>query len=214
MEPRSQAICRRVFGGSNGIESRYLAFDRLVRLTEAGALDVEFRGNGEVGADDAILAVLVREDGRIWIAGAFVTMDGMARNRVARLREDGTVDPGFEPGRGPNDWVMALGERSDGGLVLGGVFTEVMGVPRGGVAVLLPWAPSPVSFGGAVLRGDEMLQWSGTAWPRQRYAVERSGDLTEWTAEGEVSAADGQVSGAIPVADGKAGFVRLRRVME
>ena len=36
LEPRSQAICRRVFGGSNGIESRYLAFDR---LEEAFALE-------------------------------------------------------------------------------------------------------------------------------------------------------------------------------
>lgn len=36
LEPRAQAICRRVFGGSNGIEARYLAFDR---LEEAFAMD-------------------------------------------------------------------------------------------------------------------------------------------------------------------------------
>lgn len=36
LEPRSQAICRRVFAGSNGIESRYLAFER---LEEAFALE-------------------------------------------------------------------------------------------------------------------------------------------------------------------------------
>lgn len=189
------------------------AAGRVVRLTEAGELDRTFRASGGSGADDAILSVLARHDGTLWVAGKFVSMDGLARSRVARLKDDGTVDPAFDPGRGPNDWVLALAERDDGGLVLGGVFTEVMGVPRGGLAVLLPSAPGPVRFGWAGW-GAIGLRWSAEAWPRQSYAVEQSTDFVDWLRVDTVGAPDGRLGGTVPAAGGSAGFVRLRRLLE
>jgi hypothetical protein len=186
---------------------------RLVRLTETGAVDPGFRAMGGAGADDAILAIAVRADGTLWVAGKFVNLDGLPRNRVARLRTDGSVDPGFDPGPGPNDWVMALAERGDGGLVVGGVFTEVMGVPRGGLAVLLPSMPGTVQFGGAVW-GADGLRWSGQGWPRQTYAVERTSDFQTWLPGGTVQSADGRLSGTVPAWNGAGGFLRLRRLVE
>lgn len=186
---------------------------RLVRLTEAGSVDTSFRVNAGEGADDAVLALLARPDGTLWVAGRFVTWDGHRRNRVARLSEDGAVDPGFDPGLGANDWVMAMAERSDGGLILGGVFTEIMGVPRGGVAVVLPEKLSPARIGWSG-RVPEGMGWSGLVWPRQTYAVERTDDLRTWVGEGDVTAEDGRVAGTLPVVESGAGFVRLRRVIE
>lgn len=186
---------------------------RLVRLTETGALDPGFRALGGAGADDAILAIVVRADGTLWVAGKFVNLDGLPRNRVARLRADGSVDPSFDPAPGPNDWVMAIAERGDGGLVLGGVFTEVMGVPRGGLAVLMPSMPASVRLDWAGW-GADGFRWSGRGWPRQTYAVERTSDFQTWLPGGTVKSADGQVSGTVPVWNGGAGFVRLRRLVE
>lgn len=186
---------------------------RIVRLTETGTRDETFRVGMGPGADDAIQAVLPRTDGTIWVAGRFVTVDGWSRNRVARLREDGEVDPTFDPGSGPNDGVMALAERADGGLVLGGVFTEVMGVPRGGVAVVLPSLPEAVRFVWAD-RGPEGVRWYGAGWPRQRYSVERSTDLRDWQLVEEVGSDDGRLNGTLPMGAGDTGFVRLHRRLE
>lgn len=55
MEPRAQAICRRVFGGSNGIESRYLAFERLEEAfdLEPNALHARFARHAPAVASEA-----------------------------------------------------------------------------------------------------------------------------------------------------------------
>ncbi len=55
LEPRSQAICRRVFAGSNGIESRYLAFERLEDAfdLEPNALHARFAHHAPTVATEA-----------------------------------------------------------------------------------------------------------------------------------------------------------------
>ncbi|MBL9128813.1 MAG: delta-60 repeat domain-containing protein, partial [Verrucomicrobiales bacterium] len=152
-------------------------------------------------------------DGTIWIAGIFGRVDGVARSRVARLLGNGELDGAFDPGSGPNDGVTALAERGDGGLVLGGMFTEVMGIPRGGVAVLIPELGPTVRFD-AVWAEAEGLGWHGTGWSRQRYAVESRGPWGGWRTVGEVSAADGRLRGRVPADSGSAGIYRLRRIWE
>jgi hypothetical protein len=53
-----------------------------------GRLDMGFEpGNG---ADDTVLAVALQPDGRVLIAGDFTTVDGVTRNRVARLNGNRT----------------------------------------------------------------------------------------------------------------------------
>ncbi|MGE3310571.1 MAG: reprolysin-like metallopeptidase [Limisphaerales bacterium] len=190
---------------------------RLARVTGDGVWDGTYRGQGQPGADDAILALLPRADGTLWVAGRFTRFDGLRRNRVARLLADGSVDPAFDPGLGPNDWVMAMAERADGALVLGGVFTEVMGIPRGGLAVLLPAMPPParIGWGGPTAGGR---RWHGNAWPRQTYAVEHSADLEHWIERQRVTASgQGYLTGTVPESNPPgtpAEFLRLKRVVE
>lgn len=187
---------------------------RIVRLTASGVRDPGFRAEGVgQGPDGVVLAVLPRADGTIWIGGGFTRVDGLPRARVARLLEDGRLDPGFDPGLGVNDWVTSMVERGDGGLVLGGMFTECMGLARGGLAVLLPESWPLASFGG-IGRGPEGLRWEARGWPRQRYVVEAADALGDWREAGEVVAEDGVLEGVLrPDAEG-AGFLRLRRHLE
>ena len=39
----------------------------------------------------------VQADGKILIGGGFTTIGGVARNRIARLNPDGSLDTGFDP---------------------------------------------------------------------------------------------------------------------
>ena len=66
--------------------------------------------------------------GKIYIGGAFTTWDGVARNRIARLNTDGTLDTSFDPGAGFNQVVNVITLDSLGKLYVGGSFTTYDGV--------------------------------------------------------------------------------------
>ncbi|MCX6904855.1 MAG: trypsin-like serine protease, partial [Verrucomicrobia bacterium] len=66
-------------------------------------------------------------DGRVLLAGAFATVDGVPRNHVARLNADGTVDLTFDPGTGANALVRAVDVQVDNRIVLAGDFTTFNG---------------------------------------------------------------------------------------
>lgn len=102
--------------------------NRIARLNADGTLDTAF----SPGANDRILTLAVQPDGKILMGGAFtsVTVGGgsNARNRIARLNPDGSVDTGFNPGA--NDWVRDIAIQSDGKILVGGSFTTLGGQTR------------------------------------------------------------------------------------
>jgi hypothetical protein len=65
----------------------------------------------------------------------------VARNRIARLNADGSLDGTFDPGTGADDSVYALTLHDDGTVFLGGRFTQVNGQP--GTARLARLVSSP-----------------------------------------------------------------------
>src|SRR5207244_3786034 len=68
--------------------------------------------------------------------GQFTNFNGTAIKNVARLNADGSIDPSFNPGTGPNFSVNALAVQSDGKIVIGGGFSNVNGTARKGIARL------------------------------------------------------------------------------
>ena len=114
--------------------------DAVVRLNAAdGASDPAFVPGA--GPNGAVRAMAVQADGKILIGGGFTEVDGVARNRIARLNADGSLDGTFDPGTGADDLVYALALHSDGTVLLGGRFTQVNGQP--GTARLARLMPSP-----------------------------------------------------------------------
>src|SRR6185295_18314454 len=101
-----------------------------VRLNLDGSLDVTFNPNFAV--DAPIRALLAEPDGRIVIGGSFTNVNGLPRQFLARLEEDGTVDPTFlaAPGDGGDNVVYAIKQQVDGRLVIGGDFRRFNGVTR------------------------------------------------------------------------------------
>jgi uncharacterized delta-60 repeat protein len=73
---------------------------------------------------------------RIILGGNFTQVNGTRRNNIARLREDGTLDPTFDPGSGASGEVISVASTEEGKVVMGGLFTSVNRVPRNRVARL------------------------------------------------------------------------------
>ncbi len=96
--------------------------NRVARLLADGTLDTTFDPN----ANDEVLSLALQGDGRVLLAGRFTTLQpngaasATARNRVARLNADGTLDAAFDPNA--NGVVNALAVQADERVLLGGAF--------------------------------------------------------------------------------------------
>ena len=68
--------------------------NRIARLNTNGTLDMTFQ-NGLAGADDYVGCVAYDPAGRVLIGGQFSHMNNAARNWIARLKADGSLDTNF-----------------------------------------------------------------------------------------------------------------------
>ncbi|MBC8172834.1 MAG: T9SS type A sorting domain-containing protein [Chitinophagales bacterium] len=71
----------------------------------------------------------IQSDGKIIIGGGFTIVDGSAKNRIARLKVDGSRDNTFHTGTGFNYSVNTLAIQPDGKILAGGNFTTYNGTP-------------------------------------------------------------------------------------
>ena len=108
--------------------------NRLVRLNTDGTLDTTFvTGTALNGVPRAIV---VQPDNKILIGGQFTTYNGTARNRIARINTDGTLDTTLDPGTGAANVVNSVALQADGKIVIGGSFVSVNGTPKAKIARL------------------------------------------------------------------------------
>jgi uncharacterized delta-60 repeat protein len=70
---------------------------RLARLTAEGGLDGDFSGLLDTDELSRVEALAVQNDGKILIGGSFSSVNGQARNGLARLHADGGTDSAFAP---------------------------------------------------------------------------------------------------------------------
>src|SRR5947207_803894 len=73
---------------------------------QPGSLDLGF--DPGTGVDQSVFAIALQGDARVVIGGDFTTVNGAQNVGVARLNSDGSVDPGFSAGAGPDDVVNAV----------------------------------------------------------------------------------------------------------
>ena len=127
--PGGGSIAGGTFTSING-----LVRNRIARFHANGTIDASF--NIGSGPNSDVLASAVLSDGRIIIGGAFTRVNGVPRNRVARLLPTGALDMSFDPGPGPNNNVFAVAAQPDGRVLIGGTFNAIDDVPRQAVARL------------------------------------------------------------------------------
>lgn len=123
------------------IAGSFTAFDgqnrnHVARLNSDGSLDANFVPNtGIIGGVLDFLAVAAQPNGKVIVGGAFFPLNGQTPARIARLNDDGSIDPSFT-GTGTNGNVRSLLIQPDGKIVIAGEFTTVNGVQRNRVARL------------------------------------------------------------------------------
>ena len=108
----------------------------LTRFNTDGSVDAFF--NVGSGANSYVLGTTLQPDGKVVIGGQFTNVNGVSRNRIARLNADGSLDNSFNPGTGANGNIWTVASQPDGKLLVGGYFTSINGVPRTGIARLNP----------------------------------------------------------------------------
>ncbi|TCZ63463.1 delta-60 repeat domain-containing protein [Flaviaesturariibacter aridisoli] len=114
-----QADGKILLGGSftnfNGNSKSYFC-----RLTAAGAFDGTL--NSGTGPGLFVNHLLVRSDGKIWVAGNFSTYNGSTRIRIARVNSDGSLDATFTQATGVDRQIYSVVQQADGKLIIGGAF--------------------------------------------------------------------------------------------
>lgn len=149
--------------------------NNIVRLNQDGTTDTSFvgsiTGNVEpVNAPPTAVFIMKRNpDGRIYVGGNFTTADGVARQNLARLEADGTLDTSFDPGTASRNSVQTIAIQSGDHKVLVGE-TRVLklnnnDLPPVDIIRLIggPLLPSSVSVNATVrmaYRGSTLLQTS------------------------------------------------------
>ncbi|MEI6781685.1 MAG: Calx-beta domain-containing protein, partial [Verrucomicrobiota bacterium] len=124
----NQTVRKILVGGSftlaNGAPRHYLA-----RFNDDGSADLDFNADsGAGGIDGPVWAIAVQTDHKVIIGGDFLSINGVARNHIARLNVDGSLDTSFNnPGTGASDSVRALTIQLDGRVLVGGLFTNFNG---------------------------------------------------------------------------------------
>jgi len=136
---------------------------------QSGALDPSFNpGSGATGGTTPVIySAVQKSDGKILIAGLFNTYNGSARNFLAHLDTDGTLDPAFGQ-TGPNGEVYKVLPLPDGTFLIGGNFSNFGGIARNRIARIGPDGLLDFSFqpGGGATQGivrDIAVQPDGRA---------------------------------------------------
>lgn len=108
---------------------------RIVRVNSDGSLDGTFNpGTGFNGPGPTsfgtVTSIAVQADGKIVVGGFFTSFNGNARNRIARLNSNGSLDATFNPGTGADQGLYAVAIQDDGKIVIGGSFTTYNGTSQ------------------------------------------------------------------------------------
>ena len=110
--------------------------NRIARVDATGALDNTF-GLNQQGSDGTVWTIGIdASSGAILMAGNFTNVNTLPRHYIARLLPDGTLDPSFDPGAGPDGPILTTSIQPDGGIIIGGDFTHVDGVSLNHIARL------------------------------------------------------------------------------
>jgi hypothetical protein len=115
------------------------------------------------------------------VGGWFTSIGGQARNYIARLNADGTVDPGFNPD--VSSYANSIAVQADGKILVGGAFDSIGGQDRNYIARL---SSAEAALQELSAEDNTRIEWARTGAGPELYDVwlESSADLSNWSALG------------------------------
>ncbi|MFH0974290.1 MAG: hypothetical protein V1874_00735 [Spirochaetota bacterium] len=123
-----------VIGGF--LENDYgTAIKSIIRLESTGSQDNSFAATIPLQNEVLSLACMaIQSDGKIIVGGEFSGYSGIAKNNLARINTDGSLDSSFDTGTGANYSVNSIAIQSDGKIIIGGYFTAYNSTVRNRIA--------------------------------------------------------------------------------
>lgn len=122
------------FTSFNGVNA-----NRLVRLNINGTIDPNFSVG--TGFNSNVRTVNIQTDGKIVVGGTFTEYNGVSRNYITRLFQDGSLDTDFDIESGFSFHVYNTSIQADGKIIAGGFFTSFNGIVRNRIARLNTCSP-------------------------------------------------------------------------
>src|SRR5579884_3750660 len=131
---------------------------------------------GAGGPQNTVYAAVVQPNNQTVIAGDLQAYDTTPRNRIARMKFDGSLDTNFlaSPNTGANDTITCLGLQQDGRIIIGGVFTAFNGTNRSHIARLNTDGSLDLTFNPGF--GANATVWTTAVQPDGKVLV--GGDFT------------------------------------
>ncbi|MDB6169645.1 MAG: Ig family protein [Verrucomicrobia bacterium] len=188
----------------------------LARINADGVVDSAFDAGIGERVGNQVIAIAVQPDARILIGGAFTTLKSntaspVARNQLARLNADASVDSTFlVPGTGGSTGAVinSLTVQADGRILVGGAFTSLGGNSSANLArfntesvpdlAFNPDANGPVNAVATRLNGGTVgTQLTNLAW------LNSDGTLRTSFRPGGTTQLGGQISSVLVQPDGK-----------
>jgi len=117
------------FVNYQGVSANYI-----IRLNADGSKDTSFVFG--TGFNSAALSTVIQPDGKILVAGTFITYNGTGANKIIRLNTDGTIDNTFVYGTGLNGNIQQLVLQSNNKILAVGQFNTYQGILTSSVARL------------------------------------------------------------------------------
>ena len=112
-------------GGGSGSGGSSSDDDQVVL---SGLIDTAF--DIGTGPDNYINSIAIQPDGKIVIAGDFLTYNGTAIRKTARINTDGSIDLSFNPGSSVSGFIDKIAVQNDGKIVIAGNFSKYNGTTR------------------------------------------------------------------------------------
>jgi hypothetical protein len=113
-------------------------------------------------------------------AGFFSSYTGIPRNCLVRINPNGSIDPTFDPGIGPDSTVMDIAELSGNQFAIGGAFKTFNGFPRYGFAILDSTGKLVSRLGFESFSVKTNLQFGLAVEPSVAFQLQSSPDLLSW----------------------------------
>ncbi len=139
LQPDGKIVVGGSFSSFNGVPAAYL-----VRLNSDGSRDGSFSTG--TGPNGAVGCVLATPSAHIFISGNFTSYNGVMRNRIAKLANNGVLVSDFDPMMGLDGLVYAMALQNDGALLIGGNFFNYNNIPAGRITRLLSNGQPDPSF--------------------------------------------------------------------
>ncbi|GEP89602.1 delta-60 repeat domain-containing protein [Chitinophaga terrae (ex Kim and Jung 2007)] len=131
------------YEGRDSIHLDSIRVNQIIQLKGDGSIDSTFNYDlvnhrGKTGPNGYIGSAKLLPDGKILIAGSFTKYNDQAVSKIARLNPDGSLDPTFNPGSGPDLNINSLTLQPDGKIIAVGGFNTFAGVKAPHIVRLNP----------------------------------------------------------------------------